>query len=128
MFLMSFLIFYCKFSEILCLKFWSSTNLPTRLHFYGRIISRNKIIIFKIISKKIVSYIKKNDVDDIKGVMLSLLQNTSATSHNYTTHSSVQHMIIIPSVQTTKFCLRSIKFHHFKNNSLKRTLIKSFFP
>ena len=54
-------------------------------------------------------------VVDKEGVMLPLLQKTSATSHNYTTHSSVQHMI--PSVQTTKFGLRSINFNQIKNNS-----------
>ena len=30
---------------------------------------------------------------------------------NYTTHNSVQHMMVIPSVQTNNF-------HHFQNNSL----------
>ena len=40
-------------------------------------------------------------VDKIKGIMLLLLEKTSETSRNYTTHSPVQHMIIIPSVKTT---------------------------
>ena len=54
-----------------------------------------------------------------KGILLPLLQKTLfATSQNHTPHSSVQHMIMIPSVKTTKFGLRSIKFNHFKNNPL----------
>ena len=43
--------------------------------------------------------------------MLLVLQKTSVTDHNYTT---AQHMILIPSVQTTKFGLRNINFHDLK--------------
>ena len=45
-------------------------------------------------------------VGDKEGVMLQLLQKRSAATHNNTAHSSVQHMINIPS--PTKLALRSI--------------------
>ena len=126
---MSFLIFYCIFSEILFLSsgFYQFTSYPPFLRIKGWVVSRNKII--KIISTSerllrqaqsgtlrsffstsfLVSYENNVIVDDIKRI-----QKTSATSHNYTTHSSVQHMIIIPYVKTTKFGLRSI---HTKSKS-----------
>ena len=70
-------------------------------------------------------------LEDIKGILPPPLQNTfilSSTAHTYKTRSSIQHKIKIPTVKTTVYGIRSIKFqscqdwnyfiNYFKKNSL----------
>ena len=70
-------------------------------------------------------------LEDIKGILPPSLQNTfilSSTAHTYKTRSSIQHKIKIPTVKTTVYGIRSIKFqscqdwnyfiNYFKKNSL----------
>ena len=57
-------------------------------------------------------------LEDIKGILPPSLQNTfilSSTAHTYKTRSSIQHKVMIRTVKTTVYGLRSIKFQTFQD-------------